>query len=102
MGNDYTFDEIYARLVRAKGAEGDVLVALSTSGNSPNILKAIQAAKEKGMLTIGLTGESGGKMAGMCDIILRVPSTDTPRVQESHITIGHIICELTESIIFPR
>ena len=102
VGNDYTFDEIYARLVRAKGAEGDVLVALSTSGNSPNILKAIEAAKEKGMLTIGLTGESGGKMAGMCDIILRVPSTDTPRVQESHITIGHIICELTESIIFPR
>ena len=102
VGNDYTFDEIYARLVRAKGTEGDVLVALSTSGNSPNILKAIEAAKEKGMLTIGLTGESGGKMAGMCDIILRVPSTDTPRVQESHITIGHIICELTESIIFPR
>lgn len=102
VGNDYTFDEIYARLVRAKGAEGDVLVALSTSGNSPNILKAIQAATEKGMLTIGLTGESGGKMAGMCDIILKVPSTDTPRVQESHITIGHIICELTESILFPR
>ena len=102
VGNDYSFDEIYARLVKAQGAKGDVLVALSTSGNSPNILKAIEAAKEKGMLTIGLTGESGGKMVGMCDFIIKVPSTDTPRVQESHITIGHIICELTESILFPR
>lgn len=102
VGNDYSFDEIYARLVRAKGTKGDVLVALSTSGNSPNILKAIEAAKEKGMFTIGLTGESGGKMAGMCDFIMKVPSKDTPRVQESHITIGHILCELTESIIFPK
>ena len=102
VGNDYSFDEIYARLVRAKGFKGDVLFALSTSGNSPNILKAIEAAKEMGMITIGLTGESGGKMAGMCDFIMKVPSTDTPRVQESHITIGHIICELTEATIFPK
>ena len=102
VGNDYSFDEVYARLIKAKSAKGDVLVALSTSGNSPNILKAIEAAKERGMFTIGLTGESGGKMNGMCDIILKVPSTDTPRVQESHITIGHIICELTEAAIFPK
>ena len=102
VGNDYSFDEIYARLVRAKGFKGDVLFALSTSGNSPNILKAIEAAKEMGMITIGLTGESGGKMVGMCDFSIKVPSTDTPRVQESHITIGHIICELTEATIFPK
>lgn len=102
VGNDYSFDEVYARLVRAKGREGDVLVALSTSGNSGNILKAISAAHETGMLVIGMTGESGGKMKGSCDILLNVPSSDTPRIQEAHITLGHIICELTESSLFPR
>jgi D-sedoheptulose 7-phosphate isomerase len=102
VGNDYSFDEIYARLVKAKGAKGDVLVALSTSGNSPNILNALQTAHENGLLTIGLTGESGGKMAGLCDLSIKVPSKDTPRIQEAHITIGHIICELVEAIIFPR
>jgi D-sedoheptulose 7-phosphate isomerase len=102
VGNDYSFDEIYARLVKAKGAKGDVLVALSTSGNSPNILNALQTAHENGLLTIGLTGESGGKMAGLCDLSIKVPSKDTPRIQEAHITIGHIICELVEAKIFPR
>lgn len=102
IGNDYSFDEIYARLVKAQGSKGDVLVALSTSGNSQNILKAIKTARENGLLTIGLTGKTGGEMASMCDIIIKVPSIDTPRIQESHITIGHIICELVEAAIYPR
>ena len=102
VGNDYSFDEIYSRLVKAKGNKGDILVALSTSGNSPNIIKAIETAKINGLITIGLTGETGGAMAGICDLMIRVPSMDTPRIQESHITIGHIICELVEATIFPR
>lgn len=102
VGNDYSFDEVYSRIVKARGNDGDVLFALSTSGNSPNILRAIESAKLKGMLIIGLSGESGGKMNGLCDILIRVPSTDTPRIQESHITIGHIICELVESALFPE
>jgi D-sedoheptulose 7-phosphate isomerase len=102
VGNDYSFDEIYSRLVKAKGNKGDILVALSTSGNSPNILKAIETAKINGLITIGLSGETGGAMAGICDLMIRVPSMDTPRIQESHITIGHIICELVEATIFPR
>ncbi|MDY0104547.1 MAG: D-sedoheptulose 7-phosphate isomerase [Lentimicrobium sp.] len=102
VGNDYSFDEIYARLVKAKGSKGDVLVALSTSGNSQNILNAIETAHENGLFTIGLTGETGGKMASLCDIIIKVPSKDTPRIQEAHITIGHIICELVEAAIYPR
>ncbi len=102
VGNDYSFDEVYSRIVKAKGSDGDVLFALSTSGNSPNILRAIESAKIKGMLIIGLSGENGGKMNGLCDILIKVPSTDTPRIQESHITIGHIICELVESALFPK
>ena len=102
VANEYSFDEVYARLVAAKGAEGDILVALSTSGNSSNILKAMEKAHSLGMKTIGLTGKTGGKMKELSDILLNVPSTDTPRIQESHITIGHIICELVEAILFPR
>jgi len=102
VANDYSYDEVYARLVKAKGSEGDVLVALSTSGNSPNILKAIEAARSKGMITIGLTGATGGKMADLCDILLKVPSKDTPRIQECHILMGHILCELVESGLFPK
>lgn len=102
VGNDYSFDEIYARLVKGKGMKGDVLVALSTSGNSKNILKAIQQARIMGMLIVGFTGDTGGEMAHSCDILINVPSTDTPRIQEAHITIGHILCEIVESSIFPR
>ena len=80
--------------------KGDVLVGLSTSGNSVNILKAIETAKQKGMTTIGFTGETGGKMKDECDILLNVPSTDTPRIQESHILLGHIICQLVEEQYF--
>ncbi len=100
IGNDHSFDDVFSRGVSAKGREGDALIALSTSGNSKNIIKAIEAAKEKNMLTIGLTGESGGKMAGLCDYLIQIPSTDTPRIQEAHLLIGHIICELVEAALF--
>ncbi len=102
VANDYHFDEIYARLVKAKGQKGDVLIAISTSGNSPNILKAIEAANTIGMITIGLTGETGGKMKPLCHHLLNVPSADTPRIQEAQILLGHIICEFVESTLFPK
>lgn len=100
VANDYGYEHVYARGVQAMGKEGDILFVLSTSGNSKNILKAIECAKEKGLFVIGLTGESGGKMNGLCDILIKVPSEDTPRIQEAHIMIGHIICELVEEAIF--
>lgn len=102
VANDYSYDEVYSRLVKAKGSEGDVLIALSTSGNSSNILKAMETASSLGMKIIGFTGETGGKMKLLSDILLNIPSTDTPRIQESHITIGHIICEIVEAKLFPR
>jgi D-sedoheptulose 7-phosphate isomerase len=102
VGNDYSFDEIYARLVKGKGVKGDILVALSTSGNSKNILRAIAEAHRIGMTVVGFTGITGGLMKESCDILINVPSSDTPRIQESHITVGHIICEIVESSIFPR
>ena len=100
VANDYSFDVVYSRMINGIGKAGDVLVGLSTSGNSINILKAIETAKEKGIITIGFTGESGGKMKNECDILLNVPSTDTPRIQESHILLGHIICQLVEEQYF--
>jgi len=99
IGNDYGYDEVFAREVGAHGREGDVLLAISTSGNSRNILRAIEAAREKRMVVIGLTGESGGKMRDLCDVCLCVPSTSTPRIQECHILVGHSICELLERIL---
>ncbi|MBK6348072.1 MAG: D-sedoheptulose 7-phosphate isomerase [Bacteroidales bacterium] len=102
VANDYSYDQVYSRLVKAKGAKGDVLVALSTSGNSSNILNAMKVACSLGMKTIGFTGESGGRMKELSDILLNVPSKDTPRIQESHITLGHIICEMVEARLFPR
>jgi len=102
VGNDYAFDTIFARGVTAKGKEGDALIAISTSGKSKNIIKAIKAAKEKNMLIIGMTGESGGKMLGLCDYLIQIPSKDTPRVQEAHILVGHIICELVEAELFGK
>jgi D-sedoheptulose 7-phosphate isomerase len=100
VANDYGYDAVFSRMVQAAGQAGDVLVAFSTSGNSANILKAIEMARSKGMIIIGLTGASGGKMAELCDVLLNVPSTDTPRIQEAHILIGHIICQWVESTIF--
>jgi D-sedoheptulose 7-phosphate isomerase len=100
VANDYSFDVVYSRMITGIGNEGDVLIGLSTSGNSGNIINAINAAKEKGMTTIGFTGATGGKMKDACDLLLNVPSTDTPRIQESHILVGHIICELVEKAYF--
>lgn len=102
VANDYSYDEVFARMVKGSGNEGDVLVALSTSGNSGNILRAIEEAKKKGMIIIGLTGKGGGKMKGECDFFINVPSDDTPRIQESHIMIGHIICEIIENKLFAK
>ncbi|HRY32814.1 MAG TPA: D-sedoheptulose 7-phosphate isomerase [Bacteroidales bacterium] len=102
VANDYAFDQVYARLIKAKGREGDVFFAISTSGNSPNILAAIDEARKQHMTVIGMTGDTGGKMKTCCDYLINVPSTDTPRIQECHILIGHIICELVESAMFPR
>lgn len=99
IANDYGYEEVFAREVGAHGRAGDVLLALSTSGNSPNILRAIEAARAKRMIVIGLTGESGGKMRDVCDVCLCVPSTSTPRIQECHILVGHTICELLERIL---
>ena len=100
VANDYSFDDIYSRLIDGIGEEGDVLVGLSTSGNSINILKAFETAQKKAMITIGFTGETGGKMRSLCDHLINIPSTDTPRIQESHITVGHIICQLVEEKFF--
>ncbi len=100
VGNDYSFDVIYARLIKGLGKKGDVLIGLSTSGNSANIVNAFEIAKEKEMITIGFTGLTGGLLKEISDHLLKVPSTDTPRIQESHILLGHIICELVEEKLF--
>ena len=96
IANDYGFEELFARQVRAHGQRGDVAIAISTSGNSPNVLKGVEAAKAAGLTTVGWTGGSGGKLAGMVDYAFVVPSTLTARIQESHITLGHVLCELIE------
>ncbi len=102
VANDYNYEEVYARMVHAAGRPGDVLFAMSTSGNSANILKAIAAAKTAGMIVVGMTGESGGAMRGHCDYLLNMPSSDTPRIQECHMLLGHVICELIEAGLFPK
>ncbi|NQV52102.1 MAG: D-sedoheptulose 7-phosphate isomerase [Flavobacteriales bacterium] len=100
VANDYGYDEIYARMTEAMGRKGDVLVGLSTSGNSKNVVKAMQKAKELGMITVAFLGASDGAMASLADVAIRVPSTDTARIQELHITIGHVICEEIEAQLF--
>lgn len=100
IGNDYGYEQVFSRQLEAIGQKGDVLIAISTSGNSPNILRVIEAAKQRGVHTIGMTGKSGGKMMGQCDIMLAMPSGHTPHVQECHITLGHIICQIVEDTIF--
>lgn len=99
IGNDYSYDEIFERQLRGIGRQGDVLIGLSTSGNSRNVICAIEAAREMGIFTIGLTGESGGGMSNLCDICIRVPSGSTPRIQEMHIAVGHSICEWVEAAL---
>lgn len=102
VANDYGYDLVYSRLIRGTGKKGDVLIGISTSGNSSNILKAYETCRQMGITTISLTGASGGKMKDMSDILINVPSTDTPRIQESHIMVGHIICELVETTLFKK
>jgi len=100
VANDYSYDVIYSRLLEGLAKPGDVLVGLSTSGNSANIVNAFEKSKELKVVTIGFTGAAGGKMKELSDYLINVPSTDTPRIQESHILLGHIICELVEKNIF--
>ncbi len=102
VANDYSYDLVFSRMVKAMGKTGDVLIALSTSGNSKNVLEAVKQANGLRMTTIGLTGKNGGKLAQMCDLCIKVPSDDTARIQESHILIGHILCEKIEKTIFPK
>ena len=101
VANDYSYDEIYARLIKGIGSKGDILIGLSTSGNSENIVRAFEVAKQKDMITIALTGTTGGILKPLADYLLNIPSTDTPRIQESHILLGHIICQLVEERVFP-
>jgi len=100
VANDYSYDVIYSRILKGIGKEGDILVGLSTSGNSKNIVNAFEVAKEKGMITIAFTGSTGGKLKPLSDYLINIPSDDTPRIQESHITLGHIICQFVEEIYF--
>ena len=100
VANDYSYEEVFSRLVRACGRPGDVLIAISTSGNSANVLKAIEMATQMRMITIGLTGGHGGRMLTMCKHVVRVPSSSTPRIQEVHILVGQIICEIVEDSLF--
>lgn len=102
VANDYSYDVVYARLVQGIANPGDFLVGLSTSGNSVNIVKAFEVAREKKVTTVGFTGMEGGKMKPLSDYLLNVPSTDTPRIQESHIMLGHIICQLVEEMYFAK
>ncbi|HEU4471376.1 MAG TPA: D-sedoheptulose 7-phosphate isomerase [Flavisolibacter sp.] len=102
VANDYSYDVVYARLIEGIGAKGDVLIGLSTSGNSANIVRAFETARGKGIATVGFTGMTGGSMRSVSDHLVNVPSTDTPRIQESHIMIGHIICQLVEESYFAQ
>ena len=100
VANDYSYEEVYARLLKAVGQPGDMLWALSTSGNSPNVLRALDTARQIGLITVGLTGETGGQMRDRCDYLIRVPSRDTPRIQEVHMLIGHAVCAAVETALF--
>ena len=100
VANDYGYDRVYARLIEGITEPGDVLIGLSTSGNSHNIVKAFEAARALGVITVGLTGNDGGKMKELSDYWIGIPSSDTPRIQEAHITVGHIICQLVEESFF--
>lgn len=102
VGNDYGYEHIFARLLEAQGREGDILVGISTSGNSANIIRAYEVARRRGIATISLTGQTGGQISTLSDLLLNMPSTDTPRIQECHILVGHIICELVERQMFPK
>ena len=102
VANDYSYAEIFSRLVQGCGRKGDVLIAISTSGNSENVVRAVQAARATDMIAVGMTGEGGGKLRELCHHLIEVPSRDTARIQECHITFGHVLCELVEATVFPK
>ncbi len=102
VANDYSYDKVYSRMIEAAGKKGDVLIAISTSGNSANVVEAVKQAQKQEMMCIGLTGADGGKLGSLCDLSLRVPSKNTARIQETHILMGHILCEKIERTLFPR
>lgn len=102
VANDYSYDIIYSRLIEAMGKKGDILIGLSTSGNSGNVIKALEKANEMGITTVAFTGKTGGKMNGLSKYLINIPSTDTPRIQECHMLLGHTICELVEMNLFPK
>ncbi len=102
IGNDYSFDDVFSKQVKALGRTGDVLLAISTSGNSPNVIKAVEAASKIGIKTIALTGKGGGRLGGSVDLLINVDSESTPRIQEVHITVCHIICELVDNMLFKK
>jgi D-sedoheptulose 7-phosphate isomerase len=102
IGNDYGYECLFARQIQALGNKGDVFIGYSTSGKSPNIVQAFEEARTRGLVCIGLTGSQGGPMQNLCDYLLEVPSTDTPKIQEGHLVLGHIICGLVENALFQR
>jgi D-sedoheptulose 7-phosphate isomerase len=102
VANDYSYDQVYSRLVHAMCRKGDILIGLSTSGNSGNVVKAFEKAREMGVITVGFTGETGGKMKPLSDYLINIPSTDTPRIQECHMLLGHTLCEIVEQQLFPK
>jgi len=102
IGNDYGYEKLFSRQVQANGVKDDMFIGISTSGNSTNVIEALKECKEKGIITVGLTGEKGGKMAELCDYCIKIPSNETPRIQEAHILIGHIICAVVEETVFGK
>ena len=102
IGNDYGYDQVFSRQIEGYSVKGDILFAISTSGNSPNIINAINTAKKKGVVVVGLTGNAPSKMDDICDYLFKIPSADTPRIQEGHALIEHIICQLVEERLFPK
>jgi D-sedoheptulose 7-phosphate isomerase len=102
IGNDYNYECIFSRQIEALGRSGDVFVGISTSGRSPNVLGGLAAARRLGLRTVGLTGHSGGDMAALCDIVIRIPSDSTPLIQQGHLLVGHLLCAMIEDAIHPR
>jgi D-sedoheptulose 7-phosphate isomerase len=102
VGNDYGYEDVFQRQIQSIGVKGDVFIGISTSGRSKNLVKALGAARDKGIVTVGMTGQTGGDMRALCDVCLRVPSTDTQKIQEAQIVLGHIFCGLVERAMFPR
>ena len=102
IGNDYGYEQLFARQIQANGQTGDLFIGISTSGNSPNVIRGLEMCRAMGITTIGLTGETGGSMAALCDMCIRIPSQETPRIQEAHIMIGHILCAIVEESIFGK